>query len=214
MSQQYNLNYIVKNIIESRNVTEYIKKIRQNYENIVYDNGIYKISKDDLLSILENSKKPKVKEYIEKINSGNDKDILFVSKPIEEDINTLNLGKKEFYFNKNTVSFIKTPKGEIFFKAREIALILGYVNTKQAIIHNVDKEDKISMEELMKVHPKVHFPVLGSTKDTPDGENEKMNTLYINESGLYSLILSSHKPQAKEFKHWVTKDVLPQIRKF
>ena len=84
--------------------------------------------------------------------------------------------------------------GEFFFIGREIAEMLGYTNPHKAIRDHVGVEDKRTERF---VHP------LGGGQAT----------IIINESGLYSLILSSKLPQAKEFKRWVTKEVLPSIRK-
>ena len=76
--------------------------------------------------------------------------------------------------------------GEFFFIANEVATMLGYVNPRKAIYDHVDEEDK------------------GVTKwNTPGGIQ---NISIINESGLYSLILSSKLPQAKIFKAWVTRE--------
>lgn len=83
--------------------------------------------------------------------------------------------------------------GEPWFVGKDVAEILGYSNTKDAIAKHVDDEDK-----------------LGSQIAT-SGQNRNMTI--INESGLYSLILSSKMPKAKEFKRWVTSEVLPAIRK-
>lgn len=80
-----------------------------------------------------------------------------------------------------------------WFVGKDVAEILGYSNTKDAIAKHVDDEDK-----------------LGAQIAT-SGQNRNMTI--INESGLYSLILSSKMPKAKEFKHWVTSEVLPAIRK-
>ena len=86
-----------------------------------------------------------------------------------------------------------TVNGEIMFVGKDVAEILGYSNPRKAIIDHIDEEDK------------------GVTKcDTLGG---KQDLTMINESGLYSLILSSKMPNAKKFKHWVTADVLPAIRK-
>ena len=83
--------------------------------------------------------------------------------------------------------------GEPWFVGKDVAVALGYTNTRKAIADHVDDEDK------------------GVTKcDTLGGEQ---NITIINESGLYSLVLSSKLPQAKVFKHWVTADVLPSIRR-
>ena len=84
-------------------------------------------------------------------------------------------------------------KGETFFVGNDVAKALGYSDVRKAIRVHVDSEDK------------------GVAKcDTLGGEQ---NLVIINESGLYSLILSSQLEQAKAFKHWVTSEVLPQIRK-
>ena len=82
---------------------------------------------------------------------------------------------------------------EPYFVGKDVAEILGYTNPRQALKNHVDEDDK------------------GVSKcDTPGG---KQDLVIINESGLYSLILSSKLPQAKEFKRWVTSEVLPTIRK-
>lgn len=82
---------------------------------------------------------------------------------------------------------------EPYFVGKDVAEILGYGDTNQAIRKHVDDEDKLTRQ------------FNGS------GQNRTMTV--INESGLYSLILDSKLPQAKEFKHWVTSEVLPTIRK-
>jgi len=78
------------------------------------------------------------------------------------------------------------------FVGRDVAKALGYSNTSDALRKHVDDEDK------------------GVAKCDTLGGNQK--TTLINESGLYALILSSKLEQAKAFKHWVTSEVLPQIR--
>ena len=85
-------------------------------------------------------------------------------------------------------------RGETFFVGKDVAMALGYSNTRDAMFRHVDEEDK-------------------TTVVIPDtGSNYKSRAVFINESGLYSLILSSKLPQAKAFKRWVTSEVLPQIR--
>lgn len=88
-----------------------------------------------------------------------------------------------------TINLDGTP----WFVGKDVAVILGYSNSRKAIIDHVDEEDK------------------GVTKcDTLGGSQE---LTVINESGLYSLVLSSKLPTAKKFKRWVTSEVLPSIRK-
>jgi len=94
--------------------------------------------------------------------------------------------------------------GNLFFKAKDVASLLGYKKPCNAIEVHVDKEDKINFNELQK---KIGVP---EKRTLPKIDPQ---TIFINESGLYSLILSSKLPKAKEFKHWVTNEVLPSIRK-
>lgn len=100
-------------------------------------------------------------------------------------------------FNHEKFGPIRTmtdERGETFFVGKDVAMALGYKNSSNALQVHVDAEDKTSY--LIQV----------------SGSNYKAKTLFINESGLYSLILSSKLPQAKAFKRWVTSEVLPQIR--
>ncbi len=85
--------------------------------------------------------------------------------------------------------------GEPYFVGKDVAIILGYAKPENAIANHVDTEDKTLT------------PIQGGCS------TGSQNTTIINESGLYSLILSSKLPKAKEFKHWVTSEVLPSIRK-
>ena len=86
-----------------------------------------------------------------------------------------------------------TVNNEPYFVGKDVADILGYSNSRKAITDHVDEEDK------------------GVTKcDTLGG---RQDLTVINESGLYSLIISSKMPKAKQFKRWVTSEVLPSIRK-
>ncbi|MEE0061524.1 MAG: BRO family protein, partial [Acutalibacteraceae bacterium] len=84
-------------------------------------------------------------------------------------------------------------EGEPYFVGKDVAEVLGYVNPTKAIREKIDDEDKLM-----------------SKMDTSFGEKD---TYLINESSLYSLILSSKLPTAKKFKRWVTSEVLPAIRK-
>ena len=82
--------------------------------------------------------------------------------------------------------------GDVWFVGKDIADVLGYSRPDHAIKKHVDEEDKLMYQ-------------IGTS-----GQNRQMYV--INESGLYSLILSSKLPSAKDFKRWVTSDVLPTIR--
>ncbi|HEP1432996.1 phage antirepressor [Streptococcus pyogenes] len=86
-----------------------------------------------------------------------------------------------------------TINNEPYFVGKDVADILGYSNSRDALSKHVDTEDKLTSQ----------IATAGQMR----------NQTIINESGLYSLILSSKLPQAKEFKRWVTSEVLPAIRK-
>lgn len=85
--------------------------------------------------------------------------------------------------------------GEPWFVGRDVCNILGYAKPENAVASHVDEDDKTT------------------TLIQGTGSNYKSKVILINESGLYSLILSSKLPNAKRFKHWVTSEILPSIRK-
>lgn len=87
--------------------------------------------------------------------------------------------------------------GEVMFVGKDVAKILGYSNTKDVIATHVDEEDRTVIQR--SENTTLEIPNRGLT--------------VINESGLYSLILSSKMPNAKKFKRWITTEVLPSIRK-
>lgn len=86
-----------------------------------------------------------------------------------------------------------TVNNEPWFVGKDVANILEYTNTAKAIRDHIDEEDKLTERIVLS------------------GQNREV--IVINESGLYSLILSSKLPTAKKFKHWVTSEILPTIRK-
>lgn len=98
-------------------------------------------------------------------------------------------------FNSSEFGQVRTVTidGEPWFIGKDVATILGYERTADAIRAHVDEDDK-GVGEIQ----------------TPGG---KQKIVIINESGLYSLVLSSKLPTAKKFKHWITSEVLPAIRK-
>lgn len=85
--------------------------------------------------------------------------------------------------------------GVPYFVGEDVAVLLGYAKPENAIATHVDDEDKTA------------------TLIRGTGSNYKSKTIVINESGLYSLILSSKLPNSKNFKRWVTSKVLPELRK-
>ena len=102
-------------------------------------------------------------------------------------------------FNNDEFGEIRTVtiNNEPYFVGKDVAEILGYGNTRDALSTHVDEEDKVILQK--------------SEITTFEIPNRGMTV--INESGLYSLILSSKLPTAKKFKRWVTSEILPSIRK-
>lgn len=98
-----------------------------------------------------------------------------------------------FDFENNQIRVLKI-NNEPWFVGKDVATILGYSNTRKALIDHVDDEDKKD----------------GVTIRDSIGRSQL--AVVINESGMYSLILSSKLPNAKKFKRWVTSEVLPAIR--
>lgn len=98
-------------------------------------------------------------------------------------------------FNNADFGDIRTVEqdGGIWFVGKDVAEALGYINPSNAVISHVDDEDKLR------------------TQIKYAGQNREVSI--INESGLYSLVLSSKLPSAKAFKRWITSEVIPSIRK-
>ena len=116
----------------------------------------------------------------------------------------MSIMEKVFHYEATELSVIKF-KDEIWFKAKQVALLLGYLDPGRSIRQNVDPEDRISLEKLIgKEEGDLILPLVS---------NFQGSMLYLNESGLYSLIFGSKLESAKAFKQWVTKDVLPSVRK-
>lgn len=102
-------------------------------------------------------------------------------------------------FNNSEFGSIRTVtiEGQPWFVGKDVAVALGYANSKKALADHVDSDDKLQGD--------------GVTIRDPLGREQ--HPTIINESGLYSLILSSKLPSAKKFKRWVTSEVLPAIRR-
>lgn len=107
----------------------------------------------------------------------------------------MNTEIQTFNFNNATMRTMTDTAGDPWFVGKDVATILGYTNPRKALIDHVDDEDKTDGVTIR------------------DSIGREQNPTVINESGLYSLILGSKLPTAKRFKHWVTHEVLPSIRK-
>lgn len=105
----------------------------------------------------------------------------------------MNNSIQRFDFKGAALRTLTDENGEPWFVAKDVCDVLGYTNASKAISDHVDSEDKLNNESLSSLGQRGGW--------------------LVNESGLYSLVLSSKLPTAKEFKRWVTHDVLPQIRR-
>ena len=114
---------------------------------------------------------------------------------------SMSIIEKAFHYEENEISVIKC-RDDIWFRDKDIAKALGYSIPRKAVREHVDPEDRLSLECLTK----------GGLKRTPL-KNEQKSAIFVNESGLYSLMLQSKLESAKVFNRWVTNDVLPSIRK-
>ena len=101
-------------------------------------------------------------------------------------------------FGNKTMCVIIDDDDASWFNANDTANALGYARPRETIQQMVDGDEKIYLSE---INAKVKI-----------GSQPK--TIYLNESGLYNLIFQSKMPKAKKFKEWVTKEVLPSIRKY
>ena len=114
---------------------------------------------------------------------------------------SMSIIEKVFNYEENEITVIKC-RDEIWFRGKDIAKALGYEKTRNAILKHVNDDDKSILENLRR-GPQIRAPF----------KNEQGGSIFINESGLYSLIFGSRLESAMNFKRWVTKDVLPSIRK-
>lgn len=122
---------------------------------------------------------------------------------------------QSFDFKGEPVRWLLDEGGEPWFVGKDVAAALGYTNPNEALIDHVDQEDRLNSKSLSAEN---------QSQTAFIGNGKKLNNIsllslgqrggwLINESGLYSLILSSHLPKAREFKRWVTSEVLPTLRK-
>lgn len=102
---------------------------------------------------------------------------------------------KTIIFNNHNIDAIVDTHMNIWFNAKEIAESLDYSRPKKVIMENIQLFEKKQLKQL--------------TKNT---YGRQPHSIYINESGLYSLILKSRKPSAKKFKKWITSEVIPSLR--
>jgi prophage antirepressor-like protein len=101
-------------------------------------------------------------------------------------------------FEQNIINIIIDSNDNLWFNANDLTKSLGYNQPKNTIQLHINKADKIQFQDIHHNYNITKHP----------------NTIYINETGLYSLLIKSNKPAAKKFTAWITGEVLPSIRKF
>lgn len=109
--------------------------------------------------------------------------------------NEITIFKNEQFGEVRTVLIDNEP----WFVGKDVATILGYSNPQKALRDHVEEEDKMGEQNV--------------TPSILDSMGREQYPIWINESGLYNLIFGSKLPNAKQFKKWVTTEVLPSIRK-
>ena len=196
----FNLEDIVKKIVESKSPATYINKI-QDKQRI---NSHYFVTKIKFIELLSKSKSKKCKEALKMIQDGQE-----IDKPVGTS-NQVALMDNKLTFEGTGFYYFKGDNDSIWFKGKDIASILGYKDKDKSIREHVDDYDKLPFKDLI---PAISAGMKGKNDIVSSKFNFKDSTIFINESGLYSLILSSKLQKAKIFKRWVTSEVLPSIRK-
>jgi len=200
----YRLNDIVKNMIKSKNPSSYMDRIKNKKRNKKSKN--FYIDESQFLAILNKSRSKICKDALK---------ILSPPEEIEpsEAITIIDIANNNFLFEGNKITLIYV-NNEIWFKGKDIAQILKYQDTEQSLKQNIDDEDRIRFTDF-----DTRFENGYSNTVTQNGnllntvKKQHPHTIFINESGFYSLIMRSKMKAAKKFQRWVTKEVLPSIRK-
>ena len=178
-------NIEIKNILKElleKNCKIHPKTLQKINKQLINNNGT--INNDDSTNSIKEKLLYECEEN--KIIKSDDNKFIF------------DLKKKLLRFYENPIKYFYY-NDQVYFKGKDIASMLGYEDTTQAISENVDIEDRIKVSSLSKISEHI--------------ENEDPESVFINELGFYSIILVSEKEEVKNFKRWVTSMVLPLIRK-
>lgn len=191
------LNDLVEKVISSKNPNDYYKKI--SCKKVI--NGSYYVNEDEFLRIVKNGRSEKckeIREYLKKKDLG-------LMENINDKIDSTVIDIKEdlFIFMGNVVSIVRDEDNEPWFKGNDVTKILEYSDSDQSVRKFVDETDKRVYGDL--------DPVFASGSKSLNKFSKK--AMFINESGMYSLIFKSEMKEAKKFQKWVTSEVLPSIRK-
>ena len=159
------------------------------------------------------------------LNEDEVNDVVTIAKPVTEN-RLIDINNGIIQFDGKYVKMVTDKNNEIWFKGGDVAAILEYSDKDKSLRNHVDNEDKIEYEKMLLVNSNQSILIESQSNTKPPAKiaggliaNIKVskhiysNTIFINESGLYSLIMKSKMKKAKEFQRWVTKEVLPSIRK-
>lgn len=199
----FNYNDVTR-ALEYKSFSSLMHKIGKEYSRklscIIECDDKYAMSKDERNSVYVSE--DGIKKILSTLTLKKRERILCKFEDKQKSSDTLTVAKGnilQLAYEGSAVNVMKDHDGTIYFRAKDISHILEYKNTKKAIIERVEKCDKKTMEELTRGN--VSLPLTHNQK----------NTIFINQSGVFSLMLSSKMKKAKEFKHWVTSDVLSSI---
>jgi len=198
----------VQYIVESKSVPSYIAKIKDKTKR---DGLWYKDAEIMISDLCPKLRSKKAKDFYERWKSltdnGTESDSVESSDGgTEQQADTLTsfLDIRNNYFQyKGKKVLVLVKDGVAWFKGIDLARLLDFIEPQNAIQHNVSKEDKITFMIL-----RVGFnPTLESQKIDPQ-------TIFLNQEGMYDLVMSSRKPEARLFRRWISHQVLPSINRF
>lgn len=161
-----------------------------------------------MITILEKAKSDDSKVLLDKLNN----DIITNFELSEDELNKkydqsqvnyFDIGNQLINYEECKVRYLYDNNANIYFRAKDICTILGYADTSKSLRDHVKEINRVYYSNIKSLTPSL---VKGN-------EIEKKNTIYINETGLYCLMLSSQQKQAIKFKDWICESVLPSIRK-
>jgi prophage antirepressor-like protein len=211
-STYYNIEDIATNICDSSNPIRSRNKIK----NKTKINKVWFVKLNTALQYISKSRSNNAKIFIKKYNkiknetnsdsdeSESDDSEYDESDSEDDNDNTIiNLYKNIYKYRGTSVKLIRT-KNEIWFKGKDIANILKYKNTRKALIDNIDENDKKSYNTIKKMTS------MGNQQLPIEG-NILPDTIFINQIGLFSLVMKSKMEDAINFKKWICKDLLPKV---
>ena len=236
---KYCLEDIINNIMGSKNANGAINVVTD--KTFDKKHNTHFVTADKFVSLLENGRKPGYKKaYKEFISNGSDLGIgipysvkkkLNLIKKATVNVNAvmeniIDVENNYFSFGGVNITTIQLDNGEIWFKGNDVAKILEYSNIQQALRINVREKNRKSLTDL-PLSENWDKTLFYSLKENQKGGamiqhppcnislsfDYNLQDTFINEPGLYELILKSKKEEALKFQDWVFEEVLPSIRK-